>query len=300
MARSPRLPLTKTTTPRQIYVTLHLVAPKPRAVLPSEKTYLTVLADGSVSRPLPLPCWYDRWAAERALAERRAASPATPVSPHAHAFPPDPTVLPVTAIGDIEPAEVRVSVVFPAYNEEARMAPALEEAVAYLDAEFGRPPASPPTTASSAAAATTTPTSPGSARPRHHAARHAKREPKPDDGGGAKPGYEILIVNDGSRDATVAVALEFARKHGLAHVLRVVTLEKNRGKGGGVTHGFRHVRGEYALFADADGASKFSDLGRLIEGCDEVADAAGRGVAVGSRAHLVGSEAVVKVQRPPL
>ncbi len=38
------------------------------------------------------------------------------------------------------------------------------------------------------------------------------------------------------------VALEFSKKHGLHDILRVVTLEKNRGKGGGVTHGFRHVR----------------------------------------------------------
>jgi len=74
-----------------------------------------------------------------------------------------------------------------------------------------------------------------------------------------------------------------------------VSLTRNRGKGGGVTHGLRHVRGEFALFADADGASRFSDVSRLIEGCEEVVDGSRRGVAIGSRAHLVGSEAVVKV-----
>lgn len=89
--------------------------------------------------------------------------------------------------------------------------------------------------------------------------------------------------------------LEFASKNNLKDVLRVVTLEKNRGKGGGVTHGLRHVRGEYALFADADGASKFSDVRKLMEGCEEVVDGSHRGVAIGSRAHLVGSDAVVKV-----
>lgn len=107
-------------------------------------------------------------------------------------------------------------------------------------------------------------------------------------------GYEILIVNDGSSDRTVDVALDFSRKHGLHDVLRVVTLEKNRGKGGGVTHGFRHARGAYVLFADADGASRFSDLGKLIEGCEDVVDASNRGVAIGSRGHLVGSDAVVQ------
>jgi dolichyl-phosphate beta-glucosyltransferase len=103
------------------------------------------------------------------------------------------------------------------------------------------------------------------------------------------------VVNDGSRDKTVDVVLNFAKDNGLHDVLRVVNLERNRGKGGGVTHGLRHVRGEYALFADADGASKFSDVGKLIEGCEEVVDGSFRGVAIGSRAHLVGSEAVVKV-----
>jgi len=36
-------------------------------------------------------------------------------------------------------------------------------------------------------------------------------------------------------------------------------------------------------------------LAKLVEGCKEVADEPNRGIAVGSRAHLVGSEAVVKV-----
>jgi dolichyl-phosphate beta-glucosyltransferase len=49
------------------------------------------------------------------------------------------------------------------------------------------------------------------------------------------------------------------------------------------------------MFADADGASKFEDLRKLVVGCDEVADVSERGIAVGSRAHMVGTEAVVKV-----
>lgn len=56
----------------------------------------------------------------------------------------------------------------------------------------------------------------------------------------------------------------------------------------------RHVRGKYAVFADADGASKFEDLGKLLRELRKIQDDDGRGVAVGSRAHLVGSEEVVK------
>lgn len=145
-------------------------------------------------------------------------------------------------------------------------------------------------------------------------------------------GWEILVVNDGSTDKTIDTALSFARDHQLCMnpptpagpwssnagpktrsksapkvetvpttiphgSIRVISLEENRGKGGAVTHGMRHARGAYVVFADADGASRFSDLGKLMENCDRVADAKGRAVGVGSRAHMVGSEAVVKVNK---
>jgi dolichyl-phosphate beta-glucosyltransferase len=72
-----------------------------------------------------------------------------------------------------------------------------------------------------------------------------------------------------------------------------VTLARNRGKGGAVTHGLRHARGEFALFADADGASRFDNLAKLLVAARTVSMAA-RAVAVGSRAHMVGSDAVVR------
>lgn len=171
-----------------------------------------------------------------------------------------------------------VSVVVPAYNEEERITLALDEAVDYLDEEFGRPGEGKGKAAKGF---------PGA----HKRALRGCAPPE-------VSGYEIIVVSDGSRDRTVEVVLEFSMKRALHDVVRVVQLEKNRGKGGAVTHGFRHARGEYVLFADADGASKFSDLGKLMEGCEEVADGSHRGVAVGSRSHLVGSEAVVQV-RPP-
>ncbi|KAH0433578.1 glycosyl transferase family 2 [Colletotrichum camelliae] len=240
-----------------VFIALHLVAPKPRAVLPSERTYLTSSTSG---KPVATtaPCWFDRWFAERRVSETNA-----------HLT--DPRDLPDSG-ATIEPADVRVTVVLPAYNEAARILPTLEEAVAYLDAHFGRPSSDPKPILS-----------PTTSR------RRTKNAPSE-----ALSGYEIIIVDDGSRDNTVDVCLEFAHKNGLHDVLRVIKLERNRGKGGAVTHGFRHARGEYVLFADADGATKFSDLGRLIQGCEEVVDGSHRGVAIGSRAHLVGSEAVVK------
>ncbi|KAL2120594.1 hypothetical protein VTJ04DRAFT_4621 [Mycothermus thermophilus] len=271
-----------------IFIALHLLAPIPRLPFPSEKTYITTNPDGTVSSPRPLPCWYDRWRAEGTLTQE---------------YPTIPKGFPLISEPIIEPAEVEISVVIPAYNEESRLTPALEEMVEYLDQQFGRPnnysnqflhpeqqrqDRSTTTSSSKKGKRATTPhrlvfrPDPSTTRP-----TTPQGPPQPS-------GYEILVIDDGSRDRTVEVALDFARKHNLHDILRVVRLARNRGKGGAVTHGLRHVRGKYAVFADADGASKFSDLGRLIEGCEDVVDGSNRGVAIGSRAHLVGSEAVVK------
>jgi dolichyl-phosphate beta-glucosyltransferase len=107
--------------------------------------------------------------------------------------------------------------------------------------------------------------------------------------------WEILIVDDGSSDNTASVALSFAASSELVkpEQMRVVILEKNRGKGGAVAHGMRHVRGRYAIFADADGASRFSDLAELMQRLKEK-EIEEYGIAVGSRAHMVTSDAVVK------
>lgn len=45
--------------------------------------------------------------------------------------------------------------------------------------------------------------------------------------------YEIIVVSDGSRDGTVAVAQKYGRQLG-SDRLRVLALEQNRGKGGAV------------------------------------------------------------------
>ncbi len=46
--------------------------------------------------------------------------------------------------------------------------------------------------------------------------------------------YEIILVDDGSRDNTIDVAIDYAKT--VPHVdLRVLALDRNRGKGGAVT-----------------------------------------------------------------
>jgi dolichyl-phosphate beta-glucosyltransferase len=115
---------------------------------------------------------------------------------------------------------------------------------------------------------------------------------------------EIVIVDDGSRDGTAAAALEMARAHAKdadrrAVEIRVVSLARNQGKGGAVKHGMLHARGRRLLMVDADGASRFEDVEALWAQMDKMLpdDKTGDGeaVVVGSRAHLVKTEAVVKV-----
>ncbi|KAF8075158.1 glycosyltransferase family 2 protein [Lyophyllum atratum] len=105
--------------------------------------------------------------------------------------------------------------------------------------------------------------------------------------------FEILIVDDGSTDGTSATALRLATKYPKCNI-KVVTLEKNIGKGGAVRHGMLYSSGERLLMADADGASRVEDLEALWKTMDGLVPKNEPAVVVGSRAHLVKSEAVVK------
>jgi glycosyltransferase involved in cell wall biosynthesis len=61
--------------------------------------------------------------------------------------------------------------------------------------------------------------------------------------------YEILVVDDGSRDNTLARAKRYAGKNG--HV-RVLSYRKNVGKGHAVKMGFMKANGNVVVFADGD------------------------------------------------
>jgi len=108
--------------------------------------------------------------------------------------------------------------------------------------------------------------------------------------------FEILIIDDGSSDGTATAALKLAAENYPKADIRVVQLERNRGKGGAVRHGMLHARGRRLLMADADGASRFADVELLLSALDTLAPAESdaAGIAIGSRAHLVKTEAVVK------
>ena len=74
--------------------------------------------------------------------------------------------------------------------------------------------------------------------------------------------FEILIVNDGSRDATPAIADELAAAHSQ---VRAVHHPVNLGYGAALRSGFAAARFAHLAFTDGDRQFKVADLGRLIE-----------------------------------
>ncbi|XP_063807920.1 dolichyl-phosphate beta-glucosyltransferase [Pseudophryne corroboree] len=98
--------------------------------------------------------------------------------------------------------------------------------------------------------------------------------------------YEVIVVDDGSSDKTTEVALKYANKYGSDKV-RVLTLVKNRGKGGAVRMGVLVSRGKTILMADADGATKFADLENVEIGLNSLKPwPENMAISCGSRAHL--------------
>ncbi len=99
---------------------------------------------------------------------------------------------------------------------------------------------------------------------------------------------EVLVVDDGSRDATAAVAERFAASHPQVRLLRN---PGNRGKGYSVRHGMLEARAEWALFSDADLSSPIEELEKLCRAAREQNAA----VAIGSRAV---DRSMVEVHQP--
>ena len=92
---------------------------------------------------------------------------------------------------------------------------------------------------------------------------------------GRDESYEVIVVDDGSRDGTADRVREVAAgRDGVT----VHALDRNRGKGHAVRAGMARAAGALRLMADADGATPIVEVARL-----EAAVRAGADLAVGSR-----------------
>lgn len=95
---------------------------------------------------------------------------------------------------------------------------------------------------------------------------------------------EIVVVDDGSTDATAAVARDAGADQVCVH-------PRNRGKGAAVRTGVLAARGGVVAFTDADLAYGPDHLLRLLDAIEAGAD-----VAVGNRRHR-GTQTVVEARR---
>lgn len=74
--------------------------------------------------------------------------------------------------------------------------------------------------------------------------------------------WEILLIDDGSSDNTLAVAKEVAQLH---PQVKVISHSPNRGYGAALKEGFTNSQYKYIVFADGDGQFDFSQVTLLIE-----------------------------------
>jgi dolichyl-phosphate beta-glucosyltransferase len=87
--------------------------------------------------------------------------------------------------------------------------------------------------------------------------------------------YEIIVVDDGSKDQTVNASLFFQKEF---PSLKVISLGTNHGKGYAVKQGFFAAQGQIVLFLDADGSTRPEEIERHLGWFEQ-----GYDIVIGSR-----------------
>ena len=90
--------------------------------------------------------------------------------------------------------------------------------------------------------------------------------------------HEILVVNDGSTDATLLIAEQAGAK--------VVSHPYSKGNGAAIKTGARHASGDVIVFMDADGQHDPNDIPRLLKKIEEGYDLVVGARQKGSQASL--------------
>ncbi|MFF1693354.1 dolichyl-phosphate beta-glucosyltransferase [Streptomyces sp. NPDC058257] len=141
---------------------------------------------------------------------------------------------------------VDLTVVVPAYNEERRLAPTLAAIRAYLDGAEG------------------------STRSSAEGAAEGSTE-------GARARWELIVVDDGSTDATLDIAADAEASDPRVQLIRS---PRNLGKGHALRLGVLASRGDRVLITDADLATPIEELECLDKALTD-----GHTAAIGSRAR---------------
>jgi dolichyl-phosphate beta-glucosyltransferase len=92
--------------------------------------------------------------------------------------------------------------------------------------------------------------------------------------------WEVLLVDDGSKDKTVEYAEKFSKTHKGFRVLK----EKHRGKGGTVVAGVLAADGEYIIFTDTDQSTPINQIEKFLPKLQSEYD-----IVIGSRSGRSGA-----------
>ncbi|NUO18087.1 glycosyltransferase family 2 protein [bacterium] len=78
--------------------------------------------------------------------------------------------------------------------------------------------------------------------------------------------YELLFIDDGSRDGSLDLLIELAR---IDEHIRVISLRRNHGKSAALAVGFQEASGEFVITMDADLQDNPAEVGALLAKIEE-------------------------------